>query len=476
MAAGVRRAADLLKRSWQAHKWLYLLLGVAFVAYCVVSISKHVHFQSTGYDLTIFDQAIRHYSQFKEPASSLRGFENLLGDHFHPILAVLAPLYWLMDSPVVLLVAQAALVTFAALPVFLYARRRFGERVSLALTTVFLANASLINLIHFDFHEIAFAVPLIAWGLYFMETRRWVWLYACLGLLLLTKESFGLYVATVGLYVALFKGERVRGLLIAVAGIAAFFVTTKLLIPHFAGGTAHGYWTYTGLGADLPSALLTIATNPLMALGMFFVPFVKLATLVKSFGVFLFLPLLSPIVLLSVPLLAERFLSTNENYWQSGYHYGATIVPILAFAFISVLHKIATTNRIKPSWRVGSVRAIVVLSLLLTAAFALRTPATAVFDPANYSLSNDEKAGYALIGKIPSDASVCTTNHVAPHVGKHDLILLGFNRESPVNVDCEYFLVSNVRDQSPYLREREVIDANRFTVVECRETWCLYGR
>jgi uncharacterized membrane protein len=45
-----------------------------------------------------------------------------LGAHFDPFLALLAPLWWIWASPLVLLAAQAFAVASGALPVYWLAR------------------------------------------------------------------------------------------------------------------------------------------------------------------------------------------------------------------------------------------------------------------------------------------------------------------------------------------------------------------
>ena len=49
---------------------------------------------------------------------------NLLGDHFHPALMLLAPAYWIWDDARVLLVVQALLLAASSLPLFWWARPR----------------------------------------------------------------------------------------------------------------------------------------------------------------------------------------------------------------------------------------------------------------------------------------------------------------------------------------------------------------
>jgi len=85
-------------------------------------VVRYVNFRA-GLDLSIFDQAIWHYSQFQGRYSTIKG-SNLLGDHFHPLIAVFAALYWVWSDPRLLLIASSILVACSVIPVFLFARRR----------------------------------------------------------------------------------------------------------------------------------------------------------------------------------------------------------------------------------------------------------------------------------------------------------------------------------------------------------------
>src|SRR5688572_33437146 len=88
------------------------------VGYALYGLFRHWHFGSSAYDLGIFDQAVWHLSRFEVPASTINGYPNILGDHFHPIIAAWAPLYWLAPAPETLIVVQAALFAASIVPVF----------------------------------------------------------------------------------------------------------------------------------------------------------------------------------------------------------------------------------------------------------------------------------------------------------------------------------------------------------------------
>ena len=440
-----------MAQTWAKHNWIFSLSClIGATLYCIISISKHLHFGSTGFDLVIFDQAVRHYSEFTAPASSFRGYDNLLGDHFHPILALLAPLYWIYNSPITLLVAQALLIISACFPIYLYIKQKLGIKSAILLNIAFILNAALLRAVYFDFHEIAFAIPLIAWAIYFMELQAWRRFYIAIILLLLVKENMSIVVAFFGIYLLITKQFK-HGLILLSAGIVWFLVATKIFIPLFAGGgRVFNYWSYTQLGVDLPSALIAIATNPFFALSLLFLPLVKVVTFVKTFGVLLGLTFFSPLVILAVPFILERFLSSNENYWQFNYHYGATLTPILIMAAADGIQRISNYKILHKLRLIRFSTGISCLLAIIAVALFIISPMNFIFKPSNYSFTEDEKRGHMITKRLPIQKSICTTNHIAPHLGKHHLTLIGFDSTIP-EWKCDLIVTSSNLDKSPVL-------------------------
>ena len=71
---------------------------IAFACiYALIGILNHRHFGSS-LDLGIFDQAVWHLSRFERPFSSVKGY-SIFGDHFHPIIALFVPFYWVLRGP-----------------------------------------------------------------------------------------------------------------------------------------------------------------------------------------------------------------------------------------------------------------------------------------------------------------------------------------------------------------------------------------
>jgi uncharacterized membrane protein len=110
--------------------------------YSVFSLTLNRAFQTSTFDLVIFDQAVRSYARFQPGISIAKGLHSgfgphfsVLGDHWSPILASLAPLYWIHDNPETLLVAQAVLFALAIPPLWVFTRRAFGGGLPPVLTS-----------------------------------------------------------------------------------------------------------------------------------------------------------------------------------------------------------------------------------------------------------------------------------------------------------------------------------------------------
>lgn len=319
---------------------LTYIVIVVFAVYAIYSLSRSAQLLTAGYDLGIFDQAVRAYSRFEAPLVPLKGDDfNLLGDHFHPILILLAPLYWIWDDARMLLLAQAAFIALSCIFVWRVARRRFGLTTTTLLVVGYAIGWPLQGLADFDFHEIAFAIPLLAWAIDALDARRDVNLIVSCALLLFVREDMGALVAVIGLIRA-FRRPRLLGLLMTLGGIAAFAITLLVVIPAFRGG-GYGYWDYSILGANTGDAVRTIFTNPWPVIADFFTPFDKTATLIAFFLPLFLLPLLSPWTLIALPILGQRFLSDRSALWTSEFHYNAPVWIILFLAAIDGLGKLS---------------------------------------------------------------------------------------------------------------------------------------
>ena len=347
---GRQRAA--LSRASAVHMGGVGILTASIAAiYSVFALVLYARFRDSSYDLVIFDQAVRSYAHFHPGISIVKGVHNgfgpnfsVLGDHFSPILASLAPLYWIYSGPQTLLIAQAVLFALAIPPLWVFTRRAFGggwkaTSAAYLICVAYGLSWPLAEAVAFDFHEVAFAPVLTAIALERFQAGRLRSALIALGALLLVKEDMGLLVAGIGLYLAVsftptVHKQRIVGIALIMAGIAYTAFATYILIPAF-GGRADYYWAYASLGSDVPQVALHIIRHPLSSLRTVFTPGSKALTIKWLVGAFCFLPLLSPIALAAVPLLLERMLNSKfPDWWGLHFQYNAYLLVILVCAAV----------------------------------------------------------------------------------------------------------------------------------------------
>jgi uncharacterized membrane protein len=190
--------------------WLIAL--ATFAAYTILSVAKYRRLNPGSWDLGIYTQYVRQLADLHAPVVAIRGPGfNLLGDHFQPIVALVAPFFRLFPTPITLLVAQALLTAVSVVPVCRTARARVGTGLSRVIGAAYGFSWGLQQMIIFDFHEVAFAVPLLACSLSALVRRRPRAAAAWALPLVFVKEDQGLTVAAIGLVmIGLAAGAWVR--------------------------------------------------------------------------------------------------------------------------------------------------------------------------------------------------------------------------------------------------------------------------
>jgi uncharacterized membrane protein len=395
---------------------------LTLVSLCVIAIVGLNTFRQFrgGYDLTIFSQAIHNYSEFKAPIVAVKGPHfNILGDHFHPILVVLAPLYWIWDDPRVLLIAQAVLLAASVPIVYRFAARYLSPRLALLISAGYALGWPLQASAASDFYEIAFGVPLLAWAIDSLDRRDDRGLLIAGGLLLLVREDMGTVVALLGL-LRLTRAPRRTGLALLVSGIGVYFLATQVVLPHFSSTGRFGYWSYDALGATPGSALRSIIVHPWHAVRLFFTPVAKSHTLLFLFAPLAFVSLRSRYSLLLLPLLAERFFSSREALWTTQYHYSAIAWPVLFLAGVDGLNRLKVHRIPRRLWCSLPLAFALVGTALSPGVFPYRH----LIDGQLFATSAHLRAQEAAVALVPKDSCVVTDDDMVAHFTAKDLVSL----------------------------------------------------
>ncbi|MFJ3584309.1 DUF2079 domain-containing protein [Streptomyces sp. NPDC090127] len=435
---------------------------VCFLVCFALGLQSWTALRVTGFDLGIFDQAVRAYAHFDPPRSPIKNVHHefppdftLLGDHFTPLLALLAPLYWVWDDPRALILAQAALFAAGVPVIRRIARHCFaqadgtspagvpagpGAPTGLAATAlarraadvsglVYATGWPLLNSSYTGFHEVAFAVPLTLLMLERGLARRYGVAALCAAALCLVKEDMGLVVGAFGLVLAVraHRARQTAGRAVGVALLVGGPLVVALVVGWFlpAMGSPPGYyWSYGRLGADGGEAALRVLTEPWVLAEVAVTPFVKVLMLAWLLATLAFLPVGSATLLLAVPLLAERMLSDNPNHWPVVNHYDAFLWPILLTAALETLARLhRAAGRPRPAWRPRAARLSVGAVTLSTAA-ALVAGLGLPLNPGSWQPRPDKRALARAADLIPDGATVEADNTVAPHLTARTHVVL----------------------------------------------------
>ncbi len=108
--------------AWMGRYAIYLIVVFFALFYSMISLLKHMNFQSHGWDLGIFDQHLWQLSHFKLGFNTVRMVPSLFGDHFILIFLFAAPSLWIWDDVRMLLILQGVVVALGAIPIFYIVR------------------------------------------------------------------------------------------------------------------------------------------------------------------------------------------------------------------------------------------------------------------------------------------------------------------------------------------------------------------
>ncbi len=443
------QAADQPAPSRLWDPWTGLIAAGVVVAYTVISVFRYLRNDPTSWDLGIFTEYVKQYANLKAPIVDIRapGFD-LLGDHFHPIVALIAPFFRLFPSPVTLLVAQALLAGVAVLPVSQVGRELLGNATGRSIAGAFGLSWGLQQMANYDFHEIAFAVPLLAFSLSAMvrgRTRAAV-LWALP--LVFVKEDQGFTVLAIGLILAFGYRRYGPGLLLQCWGLFWSLLAIMVIIPHFNPQHTYHYWTEAGAFNPVGGHFSVSAMWSTLSDGAS----TKLPTLAMILLPTAFIALRSPLVLAAVPSLALRAINTNPSYWGTSWHYNATVMPIVFIAAIDGIARIRARRHIPASLgadltaptlvapsAAGQTRHRVIAGLMtaaerygaaamvaICAALAFQFPLSSLWAPATYTLGPHVAAENRAMAQVPDGASVATDlDLLAPLAARTDTYWVG---------------------------------------------------
>lgn len=447
---------------------ILLSLKIGLVVYALflllITYSRYVSFASEVVDLTYYHSAIWQLSQFQVPHIWDIPQRFVWGDHFEPIILFIVPIYWFVKSAGLLMIIQALTVISGVIPLYLIAKDKLRSRfIGLAIAFSYIAFGGLQYGIEYGFHPIMFFPTLFFWMYYFYSKKR-IKLYFIFALLcLFVKEEVSLILLFWGLYLTVFKKEKVVGIGTCVISLLWYFLCFHLIFPYFSDG-GFGHWGQyeSSEGSGLLGIVKLLIFQPDVFFNTLITPSHKIDTIFLSFGSFSFLLFLyPPSFLIVLPSLLEKLLSSNLAA-VSGTHYSAAITGVIVIATIESLLFLSKKEFIK---RIIPQLNVFFGVLIFYVAFFANTingyHAYSVYDIGRQKTLPDANllALGKVISQIPPNASVSTQYQIVPHIYKP---FEKINTGPTENEKADYVII-NLR-LSPVLTSAKTINKNLETL------------
>jgi len=299
----------------------------------------------------------------------------------------------------------------AIIPMFAFLRRRLPTGPALALCAAYGFFWGIQHAAAFDVHEVAFAPIVIAWAMLAMDRERWTSFWLAMVALMLVKENLIPLAGFFGLFLII-QGHRHQGAALIGVSLVAFVGVMRWLIPWLSGADS----AYVGLYTEmlrrpwlLPVALVT--------------PAGKIAAVALWLAPFLFLPLLSPLTLLLVPLALGLLLPTTATYWGISFHHAVPLAAVLTLAAGDGLARLARrlhtpgAQRRLHNWLAGG-------SVVFSAILPGNQPFWDLFSFEHFRPHADRPIWTEMSARIPPDASVVAQAALLPQLSQRDSVYL----------------------------------------------------
>jgi len=415
--------------------------GVATYAalFVFAALIHYTVFKTPRLDLGDMVQAIwsTRHGHFLETTTLTGHQRDRLGFHVDPFLLLFVPLVWIRSWPLLLPIVQVLALASGALPVFWLARKHLGSaRAGAHFAFAYLLYpATQFNAFTLDsgFHAVSFAVPLLLYGVWFLDEDRLIAFSVVALLAFTTKEELPLAVGCLGIWYAVRKGHRLFGFGVFAAGLAVTLFNFFWLIPHFSPSGADPFaGRYTAVGGTprgIAHKLFTDPTAFVHAAATSHKAVYLVLLLVPFLGLWLLEPLL---VLGALPDLAINLLSSKPDQTMLNNQYTGGILPFIVAASIFGAVRFKRHAAQLSLWALAATAAVAVYSPLLPLGSEVRALGSPLVSAKGDALS-----------LIPGGVPVSSTNQLGGHLSARRYIY-----EFPYVRRARWIIVDV--DDSPY--------------------------
>jgi len=406
--------AIILKSRWSKTSLLFILLFLFFFLSRTIS---HYNLYTNYHDLFFFDHSLWASVGQSMPDTG----------HFSPILSVFALFYLIYPSPLWMFAIQSLFVAGIGTLIFAFAKTQLENKEVKLVLFLLLTNVTFRYMGFHDFHQDITITLLLSAALYLLFTKNKVLIPAILMLCgFLAKEVAGIAIASFGLFVFLFRKEKLIGAILFIAGIAGTAYLVGEVMPKISGNYLFsGY--YSHFGSNIYEQITNMAFHPLRTLSFLFSP-ANLLYVILLFGPLALLPLFSPSVLTIglLPLL-ENLLSNYRFQKDITVQYSCVLLPVLFFSLILAIKSLKQKGRWETIYR-RSKPVIIFFAILSVLAFF-------ILNLRMYIPTKRVFSAHKIMHLIPDQAKVSASKYLIVHLSYRDNIYL-----FPQINDAEYVI------------------------------------
>jgi uncharacterized membrane protein len=403
---------------------LIVLVLLAWGVFSWALVAQHRAYYSNAYDLGFFDQIIWNTAHGRLFETSFVPY-NFAGQHMEPVLVLFAAAYRVWPNVELLLLTQAAVVAWAAVPLFVGACRLLRSRAAaLLVAAAYLLAPHLHGAVLFDFHPEVMGTAGIFGAFALLAAGRPGWAIAALGSVLLLKEDAALAGLGFALIIWL-RGYRRYALGLAAAAIAYLVLVVGVVMPAIRGGPGDLQERYGYLGDDAPGVITGALRHPDVMIGHLLGPGRREA-LAYLFGTQALLPVARPGgALAAAPLLAANLLATHPPQHQLIFHYVALPFALLLVTAVFGIERLAHSPWLDGVGRWGRIspaRRAAVLAALLCGAqctgYVFGSPLGGRLQPERYQRTPHTDAVDRVLRAVPAQVPLSAQSGLVPHLSQ----------------------------------------------------------
>lgn len=424
---------------WQRKQWPLLTVIIASIVYgvifSIIALNRYWQYEAWYYDFGIFARAIYLVSRFQPPIIDHFVIPDhlIFGDHFHPFIFILSPLFWFTSKPEILLVAQAALAGLSGIVMYLTAQKLTKNTfLSLCLLVIYFSFIGLHYALITEFHEIALLPLPLSLFFYSLVTKN-IRLYVIATIMVLLVKESTFFITTVFCFFEIFKSKgtwRKLNIWLSIASFIYGVLVFKVVIPYFSGGI----YQYGEEAEFAISKIYNLYDTPL-----------KIKTIWQTLASYGFLPLAAPEMLIPVVMnWYTRFSISSVSRHGLGLHYNAEIAPTLLFATMTGIQRLRKLVK-KGLWIIAGMT-VITLWCVYFSVFTLDSPVRLAVLPDFYRHSKEFQFLDDLVAHVPQDGLIMAEENIAPRLITRRVKILRDNYE---HYSPDWIVVDTRADQNP---------------------------